>query len=330
MPPLITCSDHDCEPPSNIDDCQIDEDHASVPQVKCDARFTETSMLRMLTRSLPLRIETAQLLNGLHSDTSNQATTRLGEKLTQACRANSSSLRAYDNTGSPDKKKPSAFATKIVDTLCRHFLLSLHTPFAEKAALEPSYYFSRKICLDASLLLLSYAKPSSASASQAQDDDFTRLTIVGRGAFRSVFLHTTSTVCFEARTELHEDSSPPTLTISNSLHIQAVRDVVAVAWQRIQSGETSVKAYVCFGCALAQIEAMQAGISIEPTTMNAAQKCLESYLAILEARVKETGKLAEEDPHTLQDGIGLDSGFDQGLLPDYLVSHCSELPSLCF
>ena len=319
MPPLINCADYDCKPPSNIDDCQIDEDHTSAPQAKSDATFTETSMLRTLTRSLPLRIETTQLLNGLHSDSSYQATLILGEKLTQAYRANSLSFQAYNDASFPDHDKPSAFAIKMVDTLCRRFLLSLHTPFAHKAALEPTYHFSRKVCLDASLLLLSYAKSSSAPSSDAQDD-FTRLIIVGRGAFRSVLVHTASTVCFEVITELRESSAPSTLATSNDSHIQAIRDVVAITWQRIQSGETSVKAYVFFVCALAQIEAMQASVSIQPKTTDAAQNCLNSCLAVLEARVKERGNLAEETTHGLHDDLDFNTGFDHGSLTDYFVS----------
>jgi hypothetical protein len=328
MPPLISCSDYDCEPPSNLDDFQVDEHSTSAPQAESDAMFTETSMLRMLARSVPLRIETARILNGLHSDTSYQATIALGEKLTQACRANSTSFQAFNDTGSLDHKRPSAFAIKMVDTLCRRFLLSLHTPFAHKAAIDYTYHYSRKVCLDASLLLLSYATVSPAPSPQAQLDEFTRLRLVGRGMYRSVLLNAAATVCVEVITDLREDSSPWTSVTSNDPRSEALRDVVAVTWQRMQSGETSVKAHVGFVCALAQIEALQAGVSVEEATMDAALKSLKSCHAVLETRVKETGSLAGENVLSLHGGLDFDSGLDQGPLTDYFVSSCSEILSL--
>lgn len=325
MPPMISCSDFDCEPPSNIDDCQFDENTTSVPQVQCGAMFTETSMIRTLARSLPLRIETARILNGLHSDTSYQATIDLGDKLTQACRANSILFQAYSKTSSMGHHKPSAFAIKMVDTLCRRFLLSLHTPFTHKAAFDYTYYYSRKVCLDTSLLLLSYATLSSASNPAAQYDDFTRLRLVGRGSFRSVLIHAIATVCFEVITDLREDSSPLTLAISNDQRLQAVRETVTLTWLRVQLGETSVKAYVFCGCALAQIEAMQAGISFEQAVMDAAQKCLEDCRTVLEARLKKIGNLAEENFHSLRDNPDFTYGFDPPT--DSFVSFCSEISS---
>jgi hypothetical protein len=322
MPPMISCSDFDCKPPSNIDDCQFDENTTSVPQAQCDATFTETSMLRTLARSLPLRIETAKILNGLHCDTSYQATIALGDKLTQACRANSLTFQTYGSTSSPDDDKPSAFAIKMVDTLCRRFLLSLHTPFTHKAASDYTYYYSRKVCLDTSLLLLSYATLLSAPNSAAQRDDFTRLRLVGRGSFRSVLVHAIITVCFEVLTDLREDSSPLTLATFNDQRLQAVREAVALTWLRVQSGETSVKAYVFCGCALAQIEAMQAGIPFEQAIIDAAQRCLEDCLSVLEAGLEKTGNLAEEDLYRLRDDPNFSSGFDQGPLAGSLVSLC--------
>jgi hypothetical protein len=326
MPPLISCSDFDCEPPSNIDDCQFDENTTSVPQVQCDATFTETSMLRTLARSLPLRIETARMLNGLHNDTSYQATVALGDKLTQACRANSVSFQAYSNTDSLDHNKPSAFAIKMVDTLCRRFLLSLHTPFTHKAASDYTYQYSRKICLDTSLLLLSYATLSStANNSAVHHDDFTRLRLVGRGSFRSVLIHAIATVCFGIIIDLREDSSPLTLAISNDQRLQAVRETVTLTWLRVQLGETSVKAYVFCGCALAQIEAMQAGIPFEQAVMDAAQTCLEDCCTVLEARLEKTGNLAEGNLHSLRDNPDLTYGFDPPT--DSFVSFCSHILS---
>jgi hypothetical protein len=329
MPPLISCFDYDCEPPSNIDDGQFDENTTSAPQVHCDATLTGTSMLRTLIRSVPSRIETTQLLNGLHCDTSYQATTTLSEKLTQACRANSLLFQEYADRGSPDHSKPPEFAIRMVDTLCRRFILSLHTPFAHKASFDYTYYYSRKVCLDTSLLLLSYATTSPAPSSQTHYDDFTRLRLVGRGTFRSILTHAAATVCFEVITDLRENSSPLASTTSDDPRIQTVREVVTVAWQRIESGETSVKAYVCFGSALAQIQAMQTGIPIEQATTDAAQECLKSCLTVLEARVEKMSHLAEENLHSLRGDLDFTSGFDQGSLNDSFVSSCSRFRLSC-
>ena len=61
-----------------------------------------------------------------------------------------------DNTGNVDEQEIKVFGYNIADLLLRQFLLTLHRPLAAYARIsDPTFYFSRKVCLDSATSLLS-------------------------------------------------------------------------------------------------------------------------------------------------------------------------------
>ncbi|KAL2045405.1 hypothetical protein ABVK25_012117 [Lepraria finkii] len=321
MPPLISCEDYDCDPPSNIDDVQINEGTTTPPTSKPLDTFTQTSTQCALMRSLPIRLKVVKVLNSVRSDPSYEDTLRLGTEITNACRSDSLLFQSFlVAPSSTNQTRPTAFQIKFLDLLSRRFLLSLHTPFAQKANDNITYYFSRRVCLEASLLLLSYSVSPPLHGMQVRDDDYTRLRVFGRGLFKSILLHASATMCLELIMQLVEDSSPSTSSLSRKELYSAVRDSVEITRRRVLAGETSVKGHVFFACALAQIDAMQSGISSEQPVKNAAMASLESCYAMLEARAARIACLPIDDE--LRD-MGGQGGYDDPATIDFSMQNSS-------
>lgn len=313
--PLISCQDFDCHPPSNIDDLQIDEDTKSSPGSKPIYTFTQTSIQIALLKSLPIRLEVAKTLNHFRSDSSYDETLRLGAELTAVCRSNSLQFQSFN----PDQSQLTAFHKKLFDLLTHRFLLALHHPFAVKAKTNPTYYFSRKICLESSLLLLSYS-PSSQPMDLGIQDDYTRLKLLGKGQFRGVLMHAIMAVCLELMNQLQEDSSPfPSAfkTLSHQELHHAIEDFVDHMLLRIKAGETNVKAYIFLSCILGQINAMQAGTPVEQSMSDSLKRSAEVSYRLLRERIVTAEPLdgvhdgqsqgtADESPY---DGFGRDDDF---------------------
>lgn len=285
--PLISCHDFDCEPPSNVDDWEIDESVKTPLVSKSMDVFTQTSLQIALSRSLPIRLEIAKLINDFRTDASYNETIRLGKELTTINRSNSLLVNAFLK----NKAKPTAFQTKLLDLLTQRFLLTLHFPFAIKAKTNLSYYFSRTICLDSSLSILSHSPFPTVLSTQIQNDDYTQAIILGGGLFRNVLPHAAITICLELITQLQED--PPPFTSSSrslsrkELH-KAIEDFVDLSARRIQAGETNVKGYIMASCILAQVDAMEAGTSVEQGMVDAVRKSLEFCYQLLKTRTEES------------------------------------------
>jgi len=313
MPPLISCDDFDCDSPSNLDDIQINESAKSLPAPKPVGTFTQTSMQCALMRSLPIRLKVAKALNELHSDLTYENVVHIGADLTNMCRYNSRLFQSFLSVSSPtNQAKPTPFQIKLLDILIRRFLLLLHTPFANKAISNVTYYFSRRVCLESSLLLLSYAPfPTLPNTPFNFQDDYTRLSICGRGIYRSTLIHASSTIFLELNLELRDDSSPSTSSLSRNDLYAAAQESVRITLLRVIAGETNVKAHVFLACALAQIDAMRAGTSVEMAVGKAAKSSLEACYAALKTRaqrmaVVENGGEVREGPRVESENITMD------------------------
>ena len=310
MLPLISLHDFDCEPPSNLDDVQINEDTTTLPTPKLDI-FTQTSVQIALMRSFSTRLEIVKLINDFRSEPSYDETLRLSAELTTTMRSISLLFRSFLSSSSlTEHERPPAFPNKLLDTLTRRFLLSLHRPFAIKAKTNPKYYFSRKTCVDSALQILH---------TRAQDNEYNIFAIPGTGICRSIWVLAITTICFELITQLEEDSSPfsPTSIHSlsrNELH-KAIRDSIDLAARRIEAGETNVKSHVMLASILGQIDAMIAGTSPEQGILDAAKRTVELCCGLLTARAEESAARqaqgvgdGREDVGFQGDGIG--SGWD--------------------
>lgn len=284
--PLVSCQDYDTQPPSNIDDMQMDEDIKTSPVSKPIHIFTQTSIQIALLRTLPIRIAIAKILNDFRSDSSYDETLRLGSELTAVCRSNALQFQTFES----DHSQPTAFQRKLFELLTQRFLLSLHYPFATKAKTNPKYYFSRKICLESSLFLLSYSPTPQFPETGRQNDDYMRLKLVGKGQFRGVLMQAAATICLELINQLEDDSSPfpsASKTLSRQELHKAIAEFVDHLLLRIKAGETNVKAYLFLSSVLAQIKAMESGVSVEQSMSDSLKQAAEISCRLLRERMAE-------------------------------------------
>ncbi|PNY28308.1 Multidrug resistance regulator 1 [Tolypocladium capitatum] len=302
MPPVISAETLDsCERPSNLDDSQISESTRTLPASQPRMAFTQTSIQCALLRSLPIRFKIAETLSRFRSDLPYDSARRIGAELTAALRETSELIDSFLPT------PPSAFQTQLQDLLARRFLLMLHAQFAHQASSDVSYHFSRTVCLECSLLLLSRSSSSSSSSTDgppggrdsnttpSPSDDYTNLRMYDDGLFKNVFLAASLTVCAEILLQLREDSSPASWSLSRRELLQVIENAVALTRRRILRGETSVKAHTFFACVLAKVgisrcrPSLHYKLQIEQVMADAATRALNDCCGVLEARARRKG-----------------------------------------
>lgn len=278
MAPTISEHDYDCGPPSNIDDDQIDESTEKLPPAKPIDVCTQTSGQLALASHLPLRLRIVEALNGIRSQLSFTDALEMYKNLSDSCRSAFIRFQAFlvgDSTF--NTPTASAFQVKMLDLLSRRFLLSLHVPFALQAKSDLTYFYARKVCLESSLLILS--SPSAVDSS----DDYQRLRIFGRGLFKGLFLQAGCILFIELAAALSEDDAEYSMILDRDALYHALRQLVGTFRRRLKAGETSVKSYVIYSCALAQVEALRAGKEPVCAVLDVARQTLEESLGLLEA-----------------------------------------------
>ncbi|KAL2071166.1 hypothetical protein VTL71DRAFT_12401 [Oculimacula yallundae] len=273
--PLIAFPDYDCEPPSNFNDIQLDELTTASTEPKPDEQFTQTSVQIALARSMQIRLEIGRFINDFRIDLSYQEVLRLGAELSSICRTNSVLFQSFASDPAP----PSTFQSKLLVLLTHRSLLALHHPFAVKAKSDATFYYSRKVCLETSLYILSPAITTNPSS-----EDYNQLRLRGTALFRDVPLKATSVVCEELIIQLEEEkrsfTSPPSSTSRKELR-KVVEDYVVLTRLRIEAGEMNIRGHVFFSCLLAQVDAMQADESVEQAVVIALKASLEVAYRLL-------------------------------------------------
>lgn len=300
-PLLLSIDDFDCEPPSNVDDSQIDEQSNAPVVPEPDTKFTESSIQISLAKTFPVRIAIAKLINDFRSSESYSETLRLAGDLTAACQQHSSAIHFWRaNSLSDDTPaKPSPFQTKLLSIFTTRFLLSLHLPYALKAKTNQTYYFSRQATLETSLSLLDPPVPDPQG-----HNDYTALQLRGVSLFRDVPIHATVAVALELTTRLNAPPSPfPSATESATRDKAraAIQKFVDMCGTRLEVEERSVKAYVFGRCMLAQIISMEEGTSMNEDIRRALKESTEFCVETLERRAggsegESMGDMVDESP----------------------------------
>jgi hypothetical protein len=291
MPPMISINDYDTEPPSNINDEDINEGNDTLLDEKPPTEYTDSSIQIAFTETLPVRLEIIRLINNLRFDLSYEDVLKIGTELNDACRNQTLFFKSALNAG----HKITPFQIKMTDTLVRRFVLCLHRPYFAKAKENPQYHYSRKMCLDTSLAI--YAPATEFVP--GQEDDWTRMTHRCVGFFRSFFLYAMSTVYIELTSQIEEQkhasaifapmiaTSTPQQNQAFTLptQFQTLRDVLVssldTAVARIRNGETNAKGLVFMSCAIARIDALVSGADADQAVLQAAKKSVKETSQIL-------------------------------------------------
>jgi hypothetical protein len=155
----------------------------------------------------------------------------------------------------PSSLNPPPSRSSSSNFLTHRFLLALHYPYAIKAKTDRSFYYSRKVCLETSLFILSHE-------TQSQNDLYCRLRLRGGGIFRAVPLQA---ICYISGELIHQLENEKvyfnisSTALSRRQLRKAIKDYVELTAARVQSGETNVKGHVLFTALMAQIDAIQNG-----------------------------------------------------------------------
>ncbi|TVY35307.1 Transcription factor [Lachnellula subtilissima] len=306
MRPLICSDDFDTESPANINDEDIDENTTIPPVSKPNDVFTQTSIQIILLSSLRTRIEILQVSNNLNSEPSYEEVSRLGEIMNIECRANCSFVRKIRNQKA--EARPTQLQCNVLDLYLRRFILILCCSIATKPQNDPQQYFARKICLDSSVAMVSYASSESGTKQSLKDfpyDDYTCLRTRSGGFFESVIPHSIIIIFHELVTQLKEQDS----FISQSQELRKpLKDILREACEllavRVSVGKNNVKGHLLFSAALGQIEAIEAGTSVSQGAVEGAKRSAEICSALM---ADTESVLAPELESTQQDGLGFET-----------------------
>jgi hypothetical protein len=283
MPPMFSYYEFDCEPPSNYDDADIDEQTKVYPPRKPDSVLTDTSIQITLLRSLPTRLEISRMLNDFRS-------TPPYDKVIALSSEHSSHIRAHSpfyHTSQFSNHRFTASARSLLELFTRRFLLALHHRFVSQAKTDPRFYYSRKMALDAAMAMLS--RPSAVDSDPAEE--FTRMRLLSGGFFHESASRASAAIALELINQINEDSFPGSSAGKEArkpLH-DMLGELVEVVKRRIEFGyETNVKAYLFISMVQAQTATMERGEGLREAIVEKAKRAAEEAYALLRMRVAHT------------------------------------------
>ncbi|OHE99122.1 hypothetical protein CORC01_05615 [Colletotrichum orchidophilum] len=309
MPPRISFEEFDTRPPSNVNDHELEESQTEL-QSRPRSTYTDMSLHLQLRDSLLSRLRIVQLLNGLHHEMSYHVALELSSDISEACRTNIHFMRQHERAG------VTVFHRNLLDFLVRRFMIPLHCPFASQVQTNPLFQYSKKITLDATIMILS----------PEPDDKFSRLFRIAGGMFREGYRYALATISHEfiAQAEAHRlDGTLQRNFQQRQFLKKAMMDLIDVSADRVRhGGETNIKGHMFLGMIMAQIEAMEMGIPGDLEIAKSAKDSLEFCHSLLQEQAStvtpcSTGEAAfgSSGLEPEQGGFGFDWDFDF-LLPE--------------
>ncbi|KAF7546384.1 hypothetical protein G7Z17_g8469 [Cylindrodendrum hubeiense] len=310
LPAPLSPESYDCKPPSSISDEDLELGIVTSTGTSSTSTkrlpFTPSIVQVLLARTQRLRLRILHLVNAPGASKAYEESHQLAAELNTACCVDLSALRSM--------KKPTNFQIKLLDVFTRPFVLALHGPFADQAATNPAYYYSRKMRMEVSALLLANSlvalptpaeghgvvETSSGSSFNAVGTDAcAALCTQGHGHFALVQRQATAALCLDLISELEEKAFPVTDGAGWRQLRDAVRSAVGMFERRVRAagGAHSTHEFLFFACASAYIEAMLRGgrsREADEAIAEAARIALAICCEVMERR-RRTGRTGRED-----------------------------------
>ncbi|KAL2793773.1 fungal-specific transcription factor domain-containing protein [Aspergillus keveii] len=242
-------------PPNNEDSESFAGPHVSSP-----------SFQSLLIKSLPLRLSITRVVNHMQDEASYNKVLELGNELASACRE---LVTAIARDGSPN-----SFSSTFCTHLVSRFLLCLHYRFSLKSVENPLYAHSRQACLEVALDLVSFL----------QDGLYSCVLRTGGGMFRDILTRGALIIFADLNTE-PEAGISAFAKERNRARLQplleAARQIVNYARDRIWLGDMNVKIYVWLSMMNAQAQARLEGLPIEQAVSSAMHESLRAVKNML-------------------------------------------------
>lgn len=216
VPVAISWDEFDCNPPSNVEDEDLLVESTNLPPSKPISVRTRTSFQITLAQTLQTRLRIAKSTNSVRFSVSYDEVQQLSETLTTALAETPAELQANasadEHSGSPNQGL--IFRRSLYLFLVYRCLLALHRPFFLSLAENHNeqYVVSRRLCVQASLAVLSQLKLSSHNVQNMSIDHSTSnypyLLRLRGGIFRDDIFHAAASLCFELRLQAKENNKP--------------------------------------------------------------------------------------------------------------------------
>jgi hypothetical protein len=200
VPPSVDLDECDCDSPSNWDDSDLIPDMENDPAPLSTALYTQNFYQTLLTKTLPLRYRIAKKVNSLRFNLSYDDALKMGDELSRAMQNASSLFEDNASTILPEVSDRHRFAQSLHLFIMRKFLLALHRPFSLSVVRLPKCSYSRKICLEESLGILSQMELPLSPETFV----YPHITQLGSGMFRDETFHAAVTVCVELSLQANE------------------------------------------------------------------------------------------------------------------------------
>ncbi|KAL4893643.1 hypothetical protein BDV59DRAFT_193103 [Aspergillus ambiguus] len=284
MPSCIDLDEFDCEPPSGYDDADLTEDMTEYPIPTNPRQTTRSTLQALLSRSLPLRVRIAKQVNNLKFSLSYDDALLLSEQLVQYLNEGLAIFPDYGGVFNPADNP--AFARSFFVFLMRRFMLALHRPFSLSVRQSPKFSYSRKVCLESSLEMLSQLEPPVVSLPEAQPCP--HLGQLGGGMFRDAFFHAAITVCVELSLQSTEftpsrsasDESSPLNALNDLVRsqrdvlVRTVERTIDTLGSRMSPKGAGFKSFLFLSLILASVKARFNGEDPQPRIEQAGMKAI--------------------------------------------------------
>lgn len=279
IPPSIDTDQYDCDLPSNLDDSDLTEDLVEAPVAKERTVLTQCSFQTMFAQSFPLRVRIAKAVNSLRLTMAYDEALRLGENLIRFMNEALVPFPTPVSDGTP------SFARSFMLFLFQRSLLILHRPFSLSISLSPKYSYSRKVCLESSLEMLTQFE---SPLPNFQSSRTPCLGHIGGGMFRDECFHAAITLCVELSlqsTESASNSAPSTHGGSLNDIVRSQQEVLVRVLERTRENFGSrltpkgngCKAYAFLAMALASTKARLNGDDPLKSVEQAAHRSVKLF-----------------------------------------------------
>ena len=312
--PLLYQNDYDTELPANLDDEQLaDDNDGEVAVGQPDEVPTQCSVQLALLKSLPLRVQLIRLVNDFRSTQPYEEILRINSELTKACRAVSHRLTSLQSKRNDAARKISYFHVSVAEVFMYRFFHALHQRAITKSFNDHRFYFSRRMCLDSALKLMSLwglAGQRDAADETEERREFRYLTYNGCGLFRYVMVQSLFFIAVELIHERQGQTSR--LGYLPSIGDSDLRACLEAskAWtlERIRAGETNGKGHCFVSASIAHVDALANDLDqeqVDNTIVRASTLAAGDWLrALEEVAQRELVPLEEtEGEPTQMDGL---------------------------
>ncbi|KAI9039283.1 fungal specific transcription factor domain-containing protein [Aspergillus affinis] len=232
----ISWDEMDVSLPLNIDDERLQLDSIDPPISSPISTATRTSFQLILAQSLQARMATAKCVSNLRCPLDYQEVLSISNELMTGLANIPLALRSEETAESTEY---STFQKSFYLFLIYRCLLALHRPFLLTLAdtSDPTFEYSRRLCVQASTALLAQLELSDLDAQSVAvtNQSYPHLLRLRGGMFRDDMFHAAATLCFELCLKAR-DTRIPSLPGSRSSFIDyGIGYHMGSLWQSVEN-----------------------------------------------------------------------------------------------